>query len=134
MKFPSSLFAAIPLVLLASCATPEFQQANSQCQGEGLKAFPVVQQPQTFRRSRQVEVPDGSTVCESQSMQSNEKKTNTSATRSVCRPGTRTATEYYDETVMVDINQGARDAQVTQCTRNLCLQRFGNGDCKPRKG
>ena len=127
----------IPLVtmalLLGACATPEFEQAQGQCQGEGLRLYPVVHQPQIFRRSRQVQIPDGSTVCESQTIDNKAKHTEMSSTRSVCRAGTRPATEYFDETVMVDINQGARDAQVAQCARNLCLQRYGNAKCKPNK-
>ncbi len=128
------LVALIALaILLGACATPEFEQAQGQCQGEGLNLYPVALQPQIFRRSRHVEVPDGSTVCESQTMENKEKRTEMSATRSVCRPGTRPATEYYDETVMVDMNAGARDAHVAQCARSLCLQRYGNVKCKPAK-
>lgn len=129
------LFLVAVLLSAAGCSTAEYQQANSQCQGEGLKAFPVVQQQQTVRRSRRVEVPDGSTICETQSVKNSDGSagSSTSASRSVCRPGTRPATEYYDDLVMVDLNQGARDAQVMQCTRNSCLQRFGNEDCKPPK-
>jgi len=89
-----------------------------------------VQQPQIFRRSRVVEVPDGSTICETQSIQNKEKRTELSSVRSVCRPGTKPVTEYYDETVMVDVNRGARDAHVDQCAGKLCLQRYGNMKCK----
>ena len=120
-------------VWLVACATPEFEQARGQCQGEGLNLYPVVQQPQVFRRSRRVEVPDGSTICESQTMENKDKRTEVSSTRSVCRPGTRPATEYYDETVLVDMNQGAREAHVEQCARNLCAQRYGNVKCKPAR-
>lgn len=132
------LIGVAALLWAAGCSTPEYQHANNQCQGEGLKAFPVVQQQQVVRRSRRVEVPDGSTVCETQSVKTSDgnaasSNTSSSASRSVCRPGMRPATEYYDETVMVDMNQGARDAQVMQCTRNSCLQRYGNPDCKPPK-
>ena len=117
-------------VLIGACATPEYQQARSQCEGEGINLYPVVQQPQIFRRSRTVEVPDGSTICETQSVQNKEKRTETSSVRSVCRPGMKPATEYYDETVMVDINRSARDAHIDQCARTLCLQRHGNTKCK----
>jgi hypothetical protein len=117
-------------VFVSACATPEYQQARGQCDGEGLNLYPVVQQPQVFRRSRVVEVPDGSTVCETQSIQNKEKRTEVSSVRSVCRPGMKQVTEYYDETVMVDVNRGARDAHVDQCAGRLCLQRYGNIKCK----
>lgn len=117
-------------LFVSACATPEYQQARSQCDGEGLNLYPVLQQPQVFRRSRVVEVPDGSTVCETQSVQNKEKRTEVSSVRSVCRPGMKQVTEYYDETVMVDVNRGARDAHVDQCAGRLCLQRYGNIKCK----
>lgn len=129
--FPPSRFFVFLLVLfIGACATPEYQQARSQCEGEGLTLYPVVQQPQIFRRSRVVEVPDGSTICETQSIQNKEKRTELSSVRSVCRPGTKPVTEYYDETVMLDVNRGARDAHVDQCAGKLCLQRYGNMKCK----
>jgi hypothetical protein len=129
--FRQTRFFVFFLVLFVNaCATPEYQQARSQCYGEGLNLYPVVQQPQVFRRSRVVEVPDGSTVCETQSVQNKEKRTEVSSVRSVCRPGMKPVTEYYDETVMVDVNSGARNAHVDQCTSKLCLQRYGNMKCK----
>lgn len=48
----------------------------------------------------------------------------------VCRPGTREALEYYDEPVKVDVNADARHSVISSCTAALCLQRFGNGNCK----
>ncbi len=123
-------FVFFLVVFVSACATPEYQQARSQCDGEGLNLYPVVQQPQVFRRSRVVEVPDGSTVCETQSVQNKEKRTEVSSVRSVCRPGMKPVTEYYDETVMVDVNRVARNAHVDQCASKLCLQRYGNIECK----
>ena len=130
MCHPFRICVFIVVLFVSACATPEYQQARSQCEGEGLNLFPVVQQPQIFRRSRVVEVPDGSTVCETQSVQNKEKRTEVSSVRSVCRPGMKPVTEYYDETVMVDMNRVARDVHVDQCASKLCLQRFGNMKCK----
>lgn len=130
MCHPFRICVFIVVLFVSACATPEYQQARSQCEGEGLNLFPVVQQPQIFRRSRVVEVPDGSTVCETQSVQNKEKRTEMSSVRSVCRPGMKPVTEYYDETVMVDMNRVARDVHVDQCASKLCLQRYGNMKCK----
>jgi len=130
MCHPFRICVFIFVLFVSACATPEYQQARSQCEGEGLNLFPVVQQPQIFRRSRVVEVPDGSTVCETQSVQNKEKRTEVSTVRSVCRPGMKPVTEYYDETVMVDMNRVARDVHVDQCASKLCLQRYGNMKCK----
>ena len=130
MCHPFRICVFIVVLFVSACATPEYQQARSQCEGEGLNLFPVVQQPQIFRRSRVVEVPDGSTVCETQSVQNKEKRTEVSTVRSVCRPGMKPVTEYYDETVMVDMNRVARDVHVDQCASKLCLRRYGNMKCK----
>jgi hypothetical protein len=91
MFLQTRFFAFFLMLFIGGCATPEYQQARSQCDGEGLKLYPVVQQPQIFRRSRVVEVPDGSTVCETQSVQNKEKRTEMSSARSVCRPGMKLA-------------------------------------------
>ncbi len=131
MKFPLLLSALAAILVLPACTTPEFRLTHNQCQGDALRQYPVVHQPQVVRRSRQVEVPDGSTVCESQTMKNKDAGSQMSATRSVCRPGTRPMTEYFDETVMVDMNEGARYAQTEHCVRERCLQRYGNQNCKP---
>jgi hypothetical protein len=130
MSVPSRAFVTAVVLLAGSCATPEYQLAQGQCEAEAIAAYPVVQQPQIFRRSRQVKVPDGSTICETQTVQSQEKHTEISTVRTVCRPGMKSAREYYDETIMVDVNRDSREAHVNQCARTLCLQRYGNMKCK----
>lgn len=115
---------------LSACATAEYQQAANQCRAEAMKSFPVVLEQRMFRRSRDVMVPDGSTVCESAEMQQTTKNTGMTRTTSVCRPGMRKAIEYYDEPGTVDVNSGAREQYVSACAANLCLQQFGNAQCK----
>ncbi len=123
----------LPAILLAACATPEYQNAADECRGPALQTFPVVMQQQMVRRSREVMVPDGSTVCETTEVKSGDRDSGVKQTRSSCRPGMRKAIEYYDEPRMVDLNQGGRDAHVRQCARNLCQQRYGNLDCKTKQ-
>jgi len=119
--------------LLAACASPEYHAAADECRGPALQTYPVVMQQQMFRNSREVMVPDGSTVCETTEVKSGDKNSAIRQTQSVCRPGMRKAIEYFDEPRMVDLNQGGRDAYVRQCARNLCQQRYGNTDCKTKK-
>lgn len=130
MKSPLPLLAVLPAVLLAACATPEYQVAAGQCRSEALKSYPVVLEQRMYRRSREVMVPDGSTLCESTQTRSGTKSTDMTKTTSVCRPGMRKAIEYYDEPGMLDVNEGARERYVSDCAASLCMQRFGNGDCK----
>lgn len=115
-------------MLLGACATPEYHAAADECRGPALQSFPVVMQQQMVRMSREVLVPDGSTVCDSVDVKSGDREVK--QTRTVCRPGMRRAIEYYDAPRMVDLNQGGRDTYVRQCARSLCQQRYGNMDCK----
>ena len=121
------------LTLMAACATPEYHAAADECRAPALQTFPVVMQQQMFRNSREVMVPDGSTICETTEVRSGDKNSGIKQTQSICRPGLRKAIEYFDEPRMVDLNQGGRDAWVRQCARNLCQQRYGNLDCKTGK-
>lgn len=130
MKSPLPLLAVLPAVLLAACATPEYKMAASQCRNEALKSYPVVLEQRLYRRSREVMVPDGSTICESTETQSSTKNTGMTKTTSVCRPGMRKAIEYYDEPGVRDVNESAREKYVADCAASACMQRFGNGDCK----
>ncbi len=119
--------------LLAACASPEYHAAADECRGPALQTYPVVMQQQMFRNSREVMVPDGSTVCETTEVKSGDRHSAIKQTQSVCRRGMRRAIEYFDEPRMVDLNQGSRDTYVRQCARNLCQQRYGNLDCKTKK-
>ena len=119
--------------LMAACATPEYRAAADECRGPAMQSFPVVMQQQMFRNSREVLVPDFSTICETTEVRSGDRNTGIKQTQSICRPGMRKAIEYYDEPRMVDLNQGGRDAYVRQCAGKLCQQRYGNLDCKTGK-
>ena len=62
--------AILSCLSLSGCVTAEYQQAANQCRNEALKSYPVVLEQRIFRRSRNVMVPDGSTVCESRRVES----------------------------------------------------------------
>ena len=133
MKVPRLFLSMLFASLLAACATPEYHAAADECRGPAFQTYPVVMQQQMFRNSREVMVPDGSTVCETTEIKSGDRTNGIKQTQSVCRPGMRRAIEYFDEPRMVDLNQGGRDAYVRQCARNLCQRRYGNMDCKTKK-
>lgn len=84
-------------------------------------------------RSREVMVPEGSTICETTEVNSKNKRGNVSQSQSVCCPGMRRTVEYDDEPGMLDMNAGNRDAYVSPCAKDLCLKRCGNLDCKVKK-
>ncbi len=130
MMYRLPLLAVLPAALLAACATPEYKMAAGQCRSEALKSYPVVLEQRMYRRSREVMVPDGSTICESMESQSGTKNTSTTRATSVCRPGMRKAIEYVDEPGTLDVNESARERYVSDCAAGVCMQRFGNGECK----
>ena len=130
MKYRLLAAAILSCLSLSGCVTAEYQQAANQCRNEALKSYPVVLEQRIFRRSRDVMVPDGSTVCESTESQSNAKNSSMTRTTSVCRPGMRRAVEYYDEPGTVDVNADGRERYVSDCATNLCMQQYGNGRCK----
>jgi hypothetical protein len=77
------LLTILPAFLLAACATPEYKLAAGQCRNEALKSYPVVLEQRMYRHSREVMVPDGSTICESTETQSSTKNTGMTKTTSV---------------------------------------------------
>ncbi len=121
MKIVQIGLLASAALLMAGCATEEYRVAANECQAPALQTYPVVMQPHMFRRSREVMVPDGSTICETTEVNSKNKRGNVSQSQSVCRPG------------MLDMNAGNRDAYLSQCAKDLCLKRYGNLDCKVKK-
>ena len=122
--------AILSCLSLSACVTAEYQQAANQCRNEALKSYPVVLEQRIFRRSRDVMVPDGSTICETSESESTAKNASMTRTTSVCRPGMRRAVEYYDEPGTVDVNAEGRERYVSDCAANLCMQQYGNGRCK----
>lgn len=124
------LLAVLPAALLAACASPDYKVAAGQCRSEALRSYPVVLEQRMYRRSREVLVPDGSTFCESTESQSGSKSTSMKKTTSVCRPGMRKTIEYVDEPGTLDVNENARERYVSDCAASICMQRFGNDQCK----
>ncbi len=154
MKSPPLFALVLSCLSLTACVSAEYQQAASQCRNAALGAYPVVMEQRVFRRSREVMVAVGSTVCETRREESRsgdaersraesrdrkpaddrERRSTTqvsvSTTTNVCRPGMRPMTEYYDEPGTVDVNADGRERYVSDCAANLCMQQFGNARCK----
>ncbi len=70
MKFRPLLAVLLSCLPLTACVTAEYQQAAGQCRSAALASYPVVLEQRIFRRSREVMVPDGSTVCETRRVES----------------------------------------------------------------
>ncbi len=108
--------------VLTACATPEYRSAQSECQPQALAQFPVVQVPSLVTMHRVIQVPTGQSHCTTTQQGQ--------VAHTVCNPVTRSEFIPYQQMVMTDANEAARDAVIQSCANQLCLQRYGNPDCK----
>lgn len=110
------------LVLLSGCVTREYLQAQDECAPNAYRQFP----PNTIQvlvpRTTAVRVPTGGSTCESRT-EDNRVKTH-------CKPEWRTEYRTYQSLEFIDTNAEPRDAVMRSCAGQLCVQRFGNVDCK----
>ncbi len=110
------------LVLLSGCVTREYLQAQDECSPNAYRQFP----PNTIQvfvpRTTTVRVPTGGSKCES--------RTEDNRVKTRCEPEWRTEYRTYQSLELIDTNAEPRDAVMRSCARQLCVQRFGNADCK----
>jgi hypothetical protein len=110
------------LVLLSGCVTREYLQAQDECTPSAYRQFP----PRTIQmyvpRTTTVSVPTGGSKCES--------RTDDNRVKTKCTPEMRTEYRTYQSLEVIDTNAEPRDAVMRSCVRDLCVQRFGNSDCK----
>ncbi len=117
-----SLLACLAGVFTA-CATPEYRSAQSECHPQALAQFPVVQVSSLVTMHRVIQVPTGQNHCTT--IQQGQ------VAHTTCTPVMRPEFIPYQQTMMTDANEAARDAAIRSCANQLCLQRYGNPDCKP---
>ena len=119
-KFFLLLLSAL---LVSGCATKEYYQAQDECAPQAYRQFP----PNTIQvyvpRTTAVRIPTGGSKCESRT-EDNRVKTN-------CEPEFRVEYRTYQSLELVDTNAEPRNVVIRSCTRQLCVQRFGNADCDP---
>jgi hypothetical protein len=51
-------------------------------------------------------------------------------THTICTDMTRPEFITYREAVVVDQNEAVRNMAIASCSKNLCLQRYGNDKCE----
>jgi hypothetical protein len=116
------LMSMLFLVLLTSCSTPEYKQAEAGCSKIGYSKFPVSVQKYSCQRMRYIDVPTGETVC----------TTGVEFGKIVerCKKITERQSEWYDSTCTGDVNIDTRRDWINNCTRQACFQTYGNVSCK----
>jgi hypothetical protein len=105
-------------LFLTSCATPEYRAERNTCKSIWMSKIPpdFVQEQYNKEQSRQVS--SGNVTC------------HTIRRSTICNEQMKT--EYYTTLAVrtVDRNEGQRDAEIKNCTQSICLQKFGNINCK----
>lgn len=84
--------------------------------------MPAKLEQRIVRKIKLVEVPDGNLNC-------NTTYLGSFATTN-CTQGTKLIDVPYTDVETVDVNKGARDAEIGACTRTACVAKYKNADCK----
>ena len=110
------------LMCVSGCATEAYRAAAQECSPEAWRDYPVNRIQVIQTRQRVIQVGTGLQSC------SSVKEGN--QTRTLCTDITRPEWVTYQEMAVVDQNEEVRKMAIQSCTQNLCLQRYGNPDCK----
>ncbi len=119
MKF--WLFVLITL-LMTGCATKAYRAVEGECKPQAWADYPESKVQVVQTRQRLINVATGMQNCYTRS---DGKHTHT-----VCSPITRPEFIAFQETVVIDQNEAVRDMAIASCSANLCMQRYGNANCK----
>jgi hypothetical protein len=107
-------------IVLGSCGTPEFQAEKGLCEAEWMRKIPPRYEQEMYNQLMSRQVPTGQVTCTTFGYTTN------------CTQVMRT--EFYTVASVrtVDRNKNRRDSNITECTQQKCLQKYGNTECKPK--
>ena len=114
----------IGLLMLSGCATPEYKAAYQECSPSAYSQYPEDKVRSFEMRQRWVQVPTGRVNCVNVQDAAHNKQT-------VCTPVMWMDSAMVMEPVIVDRNEEPRRRLISACAESLCVQRFGNHECKP---
>ena len=109
-------------LLLASCSTPEFRTEESICTATWMQKIPPSFEQEMYNQTLSRQVPTGQTSCTTTG-DGNSEVTN-------CTQIMRTENYTAPAVRTVDINESRRNAQISLCTQQKCIQTYGNAECK----
>lgn len=104
------------LLLLPSCATKEFRQAEQECSVVSFQYYPPNYQRMLVTRTYWEYIPVGY-HCHHRH----------------CHMQTMPVLQYYQVWEDVDVNTEARDSYIVYCTEEVCKQRYGNAKCEVKE-
>lgn len=109
-------------VLLAGCATQAYRAVESECSPQAWADYPENKVQVVQTRQRVVQVLTGMRQCF--------RRVEGNQVHTFCNDITRPEYIPYQEAVVVDQNEAVRKMAIASCSANLCLQRYGNAQCK----
>jgi len=116
------LVMCVWVVLLTGCATPAYRAVEHECAPAAWSDYPENKIQVIETRQRVMNVYTGTRSCYSMK--------DGSQINTVCQPVTRPEIITYREAVVIDQNEAVRRMAINSCAANLCLQRYGNEQCK----
>ena len=110
-------------LMLTSCATTQFREENNICTATWMDKIPPHYEQETYSQIRSRQVPTGQISC---STWGYGYSSSTNCTQHM-------RTEFYTVPAVrtVDRNKNRRDAEISKCTQQRCIFKYGNVECKP---
>jgi hypothetical protein len=110
------------LFLLSGCATKAYRSVERECAPAAFSDYPENKMQVIENRQRIVNISTGLRSCFT-TKDGNQIHT-------ICSPITRSELVSYPEMVVIDQNEAVRRMAIESCAANLCMQRYGNAQCK----
>ena len=109
-------------VLLTGCASKAYRAVESECAPQAWVDYPESKVQVVQTRQRVIHVSTGMRSCFS--------TRDGAHISTICNDITRPEYIPYQETVVIDQNEAVRKMAIASCSANLCVQRYGNAQCK----
>ena len=108
--------------LLTGCATKAYRAVESECAPQAWADYPQSKVQVVQTRQRVIHVFTGMRNCF--------RRVEGNQVHTICNDITRPEYIPYQETVVIDQNEAVRNMAIASCSANLCVQRYGNAQCK----
>ena len=112
----------IAAVLLMGCATKAYRAVEQECAPAAWADYPENKVQVVQTRQRVIHVATGMRNCLTRQEGNH--------VRTICNDITRPEFINYQELVVVDQNETVRNMAIASCSANVCVQRYGNAQCK----
>ena len=108
--------------LLTGCATKAYRAVESECAPQAWADYPQSKVQVVQTRQRVIHVFTGMRNCF--------RRVEGNQVHTICNDITRPEYIPYQEIVVIDQNEAVRKMAIASCSANLCVQRYGNAQCK----